>query len=1492
MKAASRPQRFFAPVDWLAFLALFVVQAWLVLPLFSGQFTQFRGSIEATFIANARFIVDHFPDLSWNPDWYLGFPFELFYTPLLPAIVAVIGKVIDDVPHAYRLVSAFGLALGPAALYLAAHELTRSRRAALLAAIAFIFLPSAAYVFPTIREDAQAFSGALAPPPWHLAALVEYGEGPHVLALSLALLAVAAVLRYLHAPSSTRLALAVAALVAVALTNLIGALGVAVLFFGIALSRDAAVAVPQKLQRLRPVAILTVLFSLGWYSVGFMSAFARPSGGDTATTYILLPVVFGAALLIDGRLRGVQRLPQGASVVAVWLFIFAAIVILKQVFGVAVAPQPIRYALELDVVFALALGIAAAFAIERLGSGDHNLALSTSMLVAILLGLGGWIAVQPRLAPDLAWRGWSEHQVAVWLEDHLGPGERAFLSGDHGFWLNVFVGAPQVRGGQDFSAIDPWPAHAAYQITAGNDAAISLLWLQALGVHYLVVPGTTSNEIFRDFNEPSKFEGKLPVVYDSAGVRIYEVPPAGDPRAVVLLGPMGLSAPTNGIDRPALEAYVHALSASTKPSAAATTGLGHVELTVDPADSGTVVLRQSYDSGWRATIDGRGTPVTADALGFASAEVAAGRHVVVFDHGPHRDFLLGLVVASLTGLALSVRRLRPLPRLRVARHVALDAIVGGSVVASVVGVGTALTAWSGFPKGVDAYQHLTRLKFVADWFPHHDWFYAWAAGMPMFDNYPGLAYVSVLPLVRLFGEVWALEFIALAAMLAFALGLYGHLRTRTGDARTAGIATAMVVTSMAIWHFITASGVYARVAAMGFGGLAWWAHAKALEGKSGKWWALTAILIAATIASHPVTGAFVAGYIAIVQLSTRGLGGIRPLFALGALSFLLAAQPIISSVGFGVGGTILGVDRPELGYSDPSELIAPQYTGFVALLVPALVVVLQLRRRFWRAVGAGVGLLGVVAYMFAPNLHVPTRYYYINGIDPATAIYFLAIVGGLAFAALAPSLPGGIRRVVYVGTTALVVVNAILGVQAMYAFQFVNDTSLPTATEQIARRSLASVDGADLRHRIAPLSATESVLFNYFAKKPELRDYYAFAQLNVDWLYWAYDTLYHPPINPARYQAVLDWYGLDELTVSQVDTKGEADIAALDFMRLDPDTRNTQFRLYRYLTPSTLAALTAAPLTVVVADRSGYDRTARLLFDAGASPRTRVPIWWSETLATLPDELTTRASAVLIVGDRLGDPTRAAARTDELTAHGAKLVWDVGDLAATATLPAPWPAERLQRVVLDRWDVVDRGGRIRSEDFSAASYDGEPWGASAPAGARGTVELSASGQPIIVSSARGQGTLTILGGNLLYHAQSKANAAERGYVLSFLGPPANGAEREPVWRFVDPERREIESDGTAVVLKESRYAKWQAHMIDADGRVRTVPIFYAGPGLMLVLPPAAGTVIFEYDSTLPSGWIAWGLTVLGGAIAIFLARRESVFVPAPRASRRVDSEDE
>src|SRR5205823_14082675 len=253
------------------------------------------------------------------------------------------------------------------------------------------------------------------------------------------------------------------------------------------------------------------------------------------------------------------------------------------------------------------------------------------------------------------------------------------------------------------------------------------------------------------------------------------------------------------------------------------------------------------------------------------------------------------------------------------------------------------------------------------------------------------------------------------------------------------------------------------------------------------------------------------------------------------------------------------------------------------------------------------------------NLGIPTRYYYINGIDPPTVPYFLAIVGALVFGRLAPPL-GGLGRVFIALAATAVIANASVALAPAVA-----NLSRPSSFGGAGYRTLV-VDGNDLDHRILPLSAAEAVWFNYVYRKPQLRDYYTFGLLNPDWLFWVFDSVYHPPLNRARFDAIMDWYALDSITVSTNEEKVEPVLPQLGLVSLIDSTRGSDFRQYRYVTPAPIAVLSKAPLVVVIGSTSDYDRVARLLFDEGASPRTRVPVWWSGTLADLPDDLLTRAS--------------------------------------------------------------------------------------------------------------------------------------------------------------------------------------------------------------------------------------------------------------------------
>src|SRR5204863_9429117 len=108
--------------------------------------------------------------------------------------------------------------------------------------------------------------------------------------------------------------------------------------------------------------------------------------------------------------------------------------------------------------------------------------------------------------------------------------------------------------------------------------------------------------------------GQLPLVFDEPGVRIYEVAPVGDSR-LVIANVADLAAPTSAIDRAAVSEYVKRVASGRAPATLESRGLGAWRAVVEVRAGEQVVLRQAYDTGWHATVDGRAAFARPDPNG-------------------------------------------------------------------------------------------------------------------------------------------------------------------------------------------------------------------------------------------------------------------------------------------------------------------------------------------------------------------------------------------------------------------------------------------------------------------------------------------------------------------------------------------------------------------------------------------------------------------------------------------------------------------------------------------------------------------------------------------------------------------------------------------------------------------------------------------------------------------------------------------------------------
>ena len=151
--------------------------------------------------------------------------------------------------------------------------------------------------------------------------------------------------------------------------------------------------------------------------------------------------------------------------------------------------------------------------------------------------------------------------------------------------------------------------------------------------------------------------------------------------------------------------------------------------------------------------------------------------------------------------------------------------------------------------------------------------------------------------------------------------------------------------------------------------------------------------------------------------------------------------------------------------------------------------------------------------------------------------------------------------------------------------------------------------------------------------------------------------------------------------------------------------------------------------------------------------------------------------------------------------------------------------------------------------------------------------LALADHPVVAKRSEGAGEIVALGGNLLFHADYTRSLAERSFLVAYFvsageDPPA----RELSGSFRDPEHRVMTLDGPAIVLiKESWTPAWRAQLRSGD-QERSLAVLEAGPGVMAVIVPAAGTLQLTYGARLVD-LVSWALFVVGVGLCVFVLMR-------------------
>lgn len=542
-------------VTGLIFCGLWALSLTLIFPLFRGEYTQYMLSIESGHISYARYAAQY-PSANWNPLWYAGFPFHLVYPPAFPYLLAALSRIVPSLsaPQWYRVLTSLMYALGPSTLYLFALHLTGKRLAALATALVYSIAPSPVYLFLSpVRQAAQGFGFA----PWRLIAMIFWGEGPHISALTLVPLVALAFLHALRKPSFINLIISSVLIAGVLLTNLFATFALGVILVMELISESFLGKALYKFQTALWIAMLAYALTAFQYDWSFMnsilaSSYAHPENAlrlPSSAIFILLFLVGGLLFLaVTNYFTGKKPL-QPLFIAGSWAFVFGVFVIGFYTFNLSLAPQPFRYIPELQMGVALLVGVIFDRGYIALREGEvfrrrgpmlKHLLSAGYVGLALLLLLGVSLPfirvsrVITRPGEDI--EETPEYQIAMWLDEHIDSkkGERVYVTGTPAFWLNVFTDVMQLRGAADNAQPSHWWVDISYEINKGESGALTTLWLKTMNIRYIVVNYPESGTPWVDFAFPEKLEGLLTVVYSRHGFKIFEVPLASNGLAEVV----------------------------------------------------------------------------------------------------------------------------------------------------------------------------------------------------------------------------------------------------------------------------------------------------------------------------------------------------------------------------------------------------------------------------------------------------------------------------------------------------------------------------------------------------------------------------------------------------------------------------------------------------------------------------------------------------------------------------------------------------------------------------------------------------------------------------------------------------------------------------------------------------------------------------------------------------------------------------------------------
>jgi len=605
---------------------LFLFGAALVWPYFTRKYTDKWPSIESTFIADARFLVAHWPHPRWQPLWYTGTRFDYIYPPALRYGTAIISKITGWWPvKAYHFYTMFFYSVGIAGVYLLMRVGGRSRAAACLGGAAAGLMSPSLLFLRNMRLDARWWE------PVRFGVLVRYGEGPHITALSLIPIALAFTWLALERERAAWMALAAIFCVAVVSNNFYGATALGIFYPILVWSFW----ITRRDSRILLTAVVIAALAYGLTAFWLAPSYLRITihnmqyvsvGGNTWSVWVAAAVI-SVFLAVSWKLARSRPKRTWAVFASGALLFFAVNVLGNHFFQFRVMGEPHRLIPELDLVIIIGVLTLLEWLWQR-----RWIALRVVVVLAVIVAFAttrhyvkhAW-TFMPRW-PDYQAR--VEYRITDWLWKNM-PDARAVPAGTVRFWFDAWHDLAQLGGGSEQGLLNPLVEFAQWEIAAGTDPQFAILWMQALGVDVIYNAGEKSEEPYKDFRNLDRFAGAAtPLLYDDGlGNTLHRIPRRWAPRVRVvdtaLLNAQQPPRTTQDVER--LRPYVDVVEHG--PDAPATLErpstdqiLVHARLNAGQS----VLVQETWDPAWQAWSGTTRLGLRKDAMGFMVVDAPPG----------------------------------------------------------------------------------------------------------------------------------------------------------------------------------------------------------------------------------------------------------------------------------------------------------------------------------------------------------------------------------------------------------------------------------------------------------------------------------------------------------------------------------------------------------------------------------------------------------------------------------------------------------------------------------------------------------------------------------------------------------------------------------------------------------------------------------------------------------------------------------------------------